>query len=83
MFLGYNPIQKDYKCLSKTRRIYICTFVFFDESNFPFAYDPEFALGYVSSKVICDLTCNISNPILSVYILKVSFNSYYHKCPNN
>ena len=42
VFLGYNPLQKGYKCLHPSGKVYIASHVLFDEISFPYSTDSNF-----------------------------------------
>ena len=37
LFIGYSPLHKGYKCLDKTRRVFIIIHVTFNEHEFPYS----------------------------------------------
>ena len=37
LFIGYSPLHKGYKCLDKTRRVFIAVHVTFNENEFPYS----------------------------------------------
>ncbi|KAH9705793.1 retrovirus-related pol polyprotein from transposon RE1 [Citrus sinensis] len=50
LFIGYSPLHKGYKCLDKTRRVFIAIHVTFNEHEFP--YSELFLSSDYSSKSV-------------------------------
>lgn len=67
VFLGYSLLHKGYNCQSKIGKMYISASITFDESNFPFYTNFDFA-SHISSV----FTINTSNLILSVFMPSLS-----------